>query len=142
MRFAGRVFRVGRFWVIEVPILGVVTQGRTKREALEMIADAVEALVNRQGFHVDVYPGGGEYVEVGSADVASMTALLLRRLRLKRGLTLADVARNLGARSLNTYARYEQGRSIPSIAKLGHLLSAVSEGSEFVLAEGVGRRVA
>jgi len=142
MRFAGRVFRIGRYWAIEVPILGVVTQGRTKREAFEMIADAVEALVNRRGFHVDVYPGSGEYLEVGSADVGSMTALLLRRQRLKRGLTLADVARHLGARSLNTYARYEQGRSVPSIAKLSRLLSAVGKGSEFVLAESVGRRVA
>jgi len=41
MRFAGRVFRVGRMWAIEVPILGVATQGRTKKESFTMIADAM-----------------------------------------------------------------------------------------------------
>ena len=39
MRFAGHILKVGRTWAIEVPILGVVTQGRTKKEAFAMIAD-------------------------------------------------------------------------------------------------------
>jgi hypothetical protein len=33
MRFAGRVFRVYRYWAVEVPILEVVTQGRTRKSA-------------------------------------------------------------------------------------------------------------
>ena len=46
MRFAGQVFRSGKYWAIEVPILSVVTQGRTKTKAFEMNADAIETLVN------------------------------------------------------------------------------------------------
>ena len=114
MRFTGRVFKAGRYWAIEVPILGVVTQGRTRKEAFEVIADAIEAL----------------------------TALLLRRLRVKHSLTLSDVTRRMGARSLTSYARYEDGRSVPSIARLSQLLGAVSQGGEFVLTESRGRRVA
>jgi hypothetical protein len=142
MRFVGRVFKVGRYWAIEVPILGVVTQGRTRKEAFEMIADAIEALVNKKGFRVEVFPGDGGYFEVGSPNVAPLTALLLRRQRLKRGLTLSDVTKRMGARSLNSYARYEQGRSVPSIERLSQLLAAVSQGSEFVLTESRGKRVA
>ena len=142
MRFVGRVFRVGRHWAIEVPILGVVTQGRTRNEAFEMIADAIETLVNKEDFRVQVFPGDGEYFEVGSPNVAALTALLLRRQRVKRGLTLSDVTRRLGAKSLNSYARYEQGRSVPSIERLSQLLAAVSQGGEFVLTESHGRRVA
>ena len=142
MRFVGRVVKVGRYWAIEVPILGVVTQGRSRKDAFEMIADAIEALVNKQGFRVDVFPGDGEYFEVGSRNVAALTALLLRRQRVKRGLTLADVTRRMGAKSLNSYARYEQGRAVPSIERLTRLLAAVSQGAEFVLTESHGRRVA
>ncbi len=141
MRFVGRVFKAGRHWAIEVPILGVVTQGRTRKHAFAMIADAIEALANQENFRVEVFPGVGEYFEVGSPNVAGLTALLLRRQRVRRGLTLAEATRRLGARSLNSYARYEQGRSVPSIERLNELLAAVT-GGEFVLAESRGTRVA
>jgi DNA-binding XRE family transcriptional regulator len=135
MRLAGRVFKVGKFWAIEVPILGVVTQGYTKKEAYEMIADAIESLVNKKGFKVEVFPGKGEYFELGSPDLSTLTAFLLRRQRMKQGLTLVEVAKRLGAKSHNTYARYEQGKSIPTIEKFSKLLSALSPDNDFVLVE-------
>jgi DNA-binding transcriptional regulator YiaG len=142
MRLAGRLFKVGRYWAVEVPMLGVVTQGRTRKEAFEMIADAIEALANKRAFRVEVFPGDGEYFEVGSRHAAALTALVLRRLRVRQGLTLSEVATRLGAKSLNSYARYEQGRAVPSIERLDQLLAAVSEGGELVLAHSQGRRVA
>ncbi|MCK4681908.1 type II toxin-antitoxin system HicB family antitoxin [Candidatus Bipolaricaulota bacterium] len=135
MRFEGRVFKSGQYWAIEVPILSVVTQGQTKKEAFEMIADAIEVLVNKPAFEVRVFPGKGEYFEVGASDEATLTAFLLRRERTKSGLTLAEVARRLGSKSLNTYARYEQGRSVPTVPKLSELLSALVSGKDFVLRE-------
>ncbi len=135
MRLAGRVFKVGKFWAIEVPILGVVTQGHTKKEAYEMIADAIESLVNKKGFKVEVFPGKGDYFELGSPDLSTLTAFLLRRQRMKQGLTLVEVAKRLGAKSHNTYARYEQGKSIPTIEKFSKLLSALSPDNDFVLVE-------
>lgn len=135
MRFAGRVFKVGKQWAVEIPLLGVVSQGKTKKKALEMIADAVEALANRSEFRLDVFPGTGEYFEVGSNDQATLTALLLRRARQRSGLTLAQVAQRLGATSVNTYARYEQGRSTPTVQKLSQLFEAVSPDHDFVLVE-------
>ena len=135
MRLAGRVFKVGKFWAIEVPILGVVTQGYTKKEAYEMIADAIESLVNKKGFKVEVFPGKGHYFELGSPDLSILTAFLFRRQRMKQGLTLVEVAKRLGAKSHNTYARYEQGKSIPTIEKFSKLLSALSPDNDFVLVE-------
>jgi hypothetical protein len=135
MRFAGRVFKVGRQWAIEVPILDIVSQGRSKKEAYGMIADAIESLVNKRGFRVDIYPGRGEDFVVGSEDQATLIAFLLRRQRLKRGLSLKDVAERLGARSINAYARYEQGVSVPTVEKFNQLLSALSPETSFVLVE-------
>jgi predicted RNase H-like HicB family nuclease len=135
MRFGGRMIKSGRYWAIEVPILGVFTQGRTKKEAYEMIADAIESLVNKEGLKVEVYPGKGEYFEVYSQDLPAMIAFLLRRQRVRHGLSLAEVADRLGGKSLNTYARYEQGKSVPTIEKFSQLLSAVSPERDFVLVE-------
>ena len=135
MRFEGRVFKAGRSWAVEVPILGVVSQGRTRRAALEMIADAVESLVNQKGFTVAVFAGRGSHFEIGASDQPALTALLLRRARLRAGLTLAQVCARLGARSLNAYARYEHGRATPSVQKLSELLSAVVPDRDFVLVE-------
>jgi hypothetical protein len=32
MRFEGRVFKLGHHWAVEVAILGVVSQGRTRSD--------------------------------------------------------------------------------------------------------------
>lgn len=135
MRFAGRVFKSERYWAIEVPMLTVFSQGRTKKEAFEMISDAIETLVNKPGFKIHLFPGKGDYFEIGASDESALTAFLLKRERTKSGLTLAEVARKLGSKSLNAYARYEQGRTVPTVPKLNELLAAVASGKTFVLTE-------
>ena len=106
MRLVGRVSRMGRWWAIEVPILGVSTQGATRKEAFDMVADAVQELVHRKGFRVYVHPGRRDNFEISADDPAALTALLLRRLRSRAGLRLAEVAARLDAKSLNAWARY------------------------------------
>jgi hypothetical protein len=135
MRLAGHIARSGRWWAIEVPILGVATQGTSQKDAYAMIADAIEALVDRKGFRVKVHPGSRGNFEVSSKDPAALTALLLRRLRSRSGLTLAEVSSRLDAKSLNAWARYEQGRAVPSVAKLSELFAAVAPGKDFVISE-------
>lgn len=135
MRFGGRVFKVKRFYAIEVPIIGITTQGRTKQEAYEMMKDAVESLINKEGFIADIYPGEGDYFELGSNNPGILSAFLLRQLRQRSGMTLQTVAKRLGAKSLNSYARYEQGKSVPTIEKLGTLISAVTPDHDFVIGE-------
>jgi predicted RNase H-like HicB family nuclease len=135
MRFQGKLSKVGNYWAVDVPILGVATQGRTRKEAFEMIRDAIELLAGRHGFEVQVFPGTEGYFEVGSADHGTLGALLLKRVRTRSGLTLAQVTQRLGARSLNAYARYEQGRCAPTLPKLLELLSAAAGAPDFVLSE-------
>jgi hypothetical protein len=135
MRFEGRLLKQGKWWAIEVPMLGVFTQGRSKREAYEMIKDAVELLADTPGFRVDVYPGVGRHFEVGAPDERTLVALLLRRQRQARGLSLAEVTRRLGLKSRNAYARYEQGKAVPTVEKLTELLRAVNPERDLVLRE-------
>lgn len=132
MRFSGSVYKDGKFWLAEVPMLEAMTQGTTKKEAFEMVKDLVETLANEPDFVVTVYPGKEGAFEVGSEDTRTMIRLLLRRQREKSGLSLADVAHRLGAKSRNAYARYERGNSVPTIEKLDELLQAVSPDQDIV----------
>jgi len=135
MRLTGCVRKEGTLWLAEVPILDAMTQGRTRRETFRMIADLVETMADTRGFEVQVYPGSQGRFEIGTPDAAALVAVLLRRQREKRGLSLSEVARRLGARSKTSYARYEQGRSVPTVAKLFELLAAVAPTEDFVLQE-------
>lgn len=135
MRFEGRVVREGRFWLAEVPLLDAITQGKTRSEALEMIADWVETMINRRGFHAQVHPRGKHEFEISGSDVAALTALLLRRRREASGASLRDVAERLGATSRNAYARYERGDVVPTVEKLDALLKATMPEGDFVIRE-------
>jgi hypothetical protein len=135
MRFSGKLQRDGRWWLAEIPMLDALTQGRTRREALEMIQDWIETAVNRGGFKATVHARGRTEFEVSGSDATSMIALLLRRRRAASGVSLRDMASRLGATSRNAYARYERGEAAPTLEKLDALLKATSPGGDFVIRE-------
>ncbi len=133
MRFLGKIYEDGEFWLAEVPVLDAMTQGHTREEALEMAEDLLMSLANRPEFSVEVHSGEGDTFEVSSPDTRGLVSLLLRRQRERSGLSLAEAADRLGARSRNAYARYERGASAPTLDKLSELLRAVSPDCDFVL---------
>jgi hypothetical protein len=135
MRLAGRNWKDGKFWLAEVPILDALTQGRSRPQAFRMMADLVETMADKKGFRVAIFPGARGAFEIGSDDAAALVAAILRRQREKHGLSLSEVARRLGSSSKTAYARYEQGRSVPTVEKLFELLSAVAPGEDFVFQE-------
>lgn len=135
MRFEGKLVRDGRFWLAEIPLLDAMTQGRTRAEALMMIGDWLETIVDRPGFRAKVYPRDKNEFEVSGNDVGALTALLLRRRREASGVSLREVAERLGARSRNAYARYERGDVVPTVEKLDALLKAASPDGDFVIRE-------
>jgi len=135
MRLAGRIWKDGKFWLAEVPMLDAMTQGRSRREAFRMIADLVDTMAHKRGFHVAVFPGAQGAFEIASDDTSALVAVMLRRQREKRGVSLSEVAHRLGSRSKTAYARYEQGRAVPTVKKLFELLAAVAPGEDFVFHE-------
>ncbi len=135
MRFSGKIYKDSKFWLAEIPILDLMSQGRTKKEAYEMVADMLESLVNKDEFKIEIYKGKKDNFEVGSLEPKHMVSLLLQRKRELSGLSLAQVASRLGMKSRNTYARYEQGHSVPSVEKLNELLSAVCPQTDIVINE-------
>ena len=135
MRFSGKIYKDRKYWLAEIPILDLMTQGRTKREAYEMVADMLDTMVNQKDFEITVFKGKKDTFEVGSSDAKYFVRLLLQRKRELSGLSLSQVASRLGMSSRNTYARYEQGKSVPSVEKLNDLLRAVCPETDIVIGE-------
>lgn len=78
MTFKGTVVREGSFWLAEIPAFAAMTQGRTHKQALEMIRDWLESMVNREDFHATVHPRGSDGFEVSGSDDIALAALLRR----------------------------------------------------------------
>ena len=133
MRFSGKVYKDGKFWLAEIPILDAMTQGHTKKEAFEMALDMVKAMMNKEGAEIDIYKGKNGDFEIASSDSSCLVSLLLQRKRQISGLSLSQVSKRLGLSSRNSYARYERGQAAPSIGKLGELLRAVDPKADIVI---------
>ena len=46
MELGGKLWKSGKFWLIAVPSVEVMTQGYSREEALKMIGDAIEGLLD------------------------------------------------------------------------------------------------
>jgi len=133
MRLEGRLWKSGEHWLIEVPALAAMTQGKTKAEAYEMIGDLIATMANNPELEVTVEPAGSEAFTISANRTGILVALLLRRQRERQGITLAEAAARLNQTSRNAYARYEQGQSVPTLEKLEELLQAVAPDQQLVL---------
>ena len=135
MRFSGKIYKDGKFWLAEIPILDLMTQGHTKKETFEMVADMLESLVNKKDFKVKIFIKSKDSFEVGSLQSKYLISLLLQRKRENSGLSISQVAKRLGVASRSTYARYEQGKSVPTVEKFNELIHALCPNINIVIEE-------
>ena len=133
MELEGRVWKNGKFWLVEVPVLDVMTQGRSKKEALEMITDAVTGLIEsyfcdeiEKGFQVQAVAYKEGVIGVTATDPKLLMSLSLIKQREKSQSTIREVSERLGSSSPNAYAPYEKGKTSVSIEKFEALLLAVN----------------
>ena len=66
MKIEGKLIKSGKWWAVEIPLLLIHTQGKTKKEAFRMAADAVKAIIDEKGFKVTVTEGPDNTFSVGS----------------------------------------------------------------------------
>lgn len=91
MELEGRFWKDGRWWLIEIPCLNVVTQGKTKKDALMMIQDAVFELMTSyfnvlsKGFQLSIYEYKGSCFGLTSNDNKLLLSFLLIRQREGNG---------------------------------------------------------
>ncbi len=118
-----------KYWGVEIPSIGVYTQGKTKKDAYFMAKDAIEALVDKKGFEVEIEPTEKLIFFVVPNEVGPILSLILRKKRINSGLTIEKVVKRLGQKSQNAYWRYESGESSPSFEKFDQILKAINSSS-------------
>jgi hypothetical protein len=146
MRLLGSIVREGTQFAAKVPFIGLTGTGSTHRAAASEAARAVarEVRASMPDRALETGPGGTDWgvdrpddpwpvwVDGGRMEIrvppmwmGLVVAMALRRRRVAAGLSLADAALRLGKRSRNAYARYEQGRAVPTLLQLDRLLACV-----------------
>ncbi len=132
MELEGRIWKDGRWWIVEIPCLSIATQGRTKKEALFMIQDAVLELMKvyftalDKGFKITVHDYKRDNLGLTSNDSKLLLSFLLIRQREENGLTIRDVAKRLSSKNPNSYAQYEKGTINFSIDQYEKLMHAIN----------------
>ena len=133
MKIEGKLIKSGKWWAVEIPLLLIHTQGRTKKEAYEMAADAVEAIIEEKGLKVTIAEGTDNIFSIGSNNDCLLMALALKQQRTDHHLSVRDVAKRIGSDSPSAYSRYEQGKVKPSLDKFSQLLKAIDPRLEPIL---------
>lgn len=140
MELEGRLWKSGKFWLIEVPAIDVCTQGYTRRQAIKMIEDAIETLLGGyfsdkeiKDFKVCVHDYKKGIIGITSSNNNLMLSLSLIRQREKSKSTIREVSKRLGSSSPNSYAQYERGRMRVSLDQYERLLHAANPNQHFRL---------
>lgn len=132
MELEGKVWKDGKLWLVEVPSLNIMTQGKTRKDALFMIEDAIIGLIkcyfkeeDGEGFkiHINDYKN---VIGIASTNTKLLMAFSLKRQREMSESTIQEVAERLGSKSPNSYAQYEKGKISISLDKYERLLEAVN----------------
>lgn len=133
MRLEGRVWKDGKFWLSEIPGIDLMTQGHSRANAVAMMAEAIDLLIDKKDFAFDLLPGKGDIFSIQVPKPGPLLALMLKRQRVKNNLSIRQVVERMKGKSKNEYAQYEQGKSEPSLSKLQQFLKAFNTQSDLVL---------
>lgn len=132
MELLGKIWKDGKFWLVDVPVIDVSTQGRTRKEALMMIEDAILELLKSyfpndvKNFHLDVVEHAKTEIGIKASESNIMLSFSLIRQREMSKSTVRDVAKRLGSKSPNAYAQYERGKMRMTLDQYERLLGAVN----------------
>ncbi len=127
MFFEGKIIKSGKFWAAELPAFCVYTQGKTRKEAFEMLADAVSTLWPEFKFELTWRDESKTEVLLAPADVLEGIGLVLKQNRLNSSLTLKEIANAMGSNYGSSVICYEDGTRQPSVSKFDELLAAIGK---------------
>ena len=133
MKIEGQIHRARKFWAVEIPLLLIHTQGRSRKDALEIAADAVETVVGKPGFKAYANFVDDTRFIIGTNNDQALFAIILKQQRGSKDLSIRDVAARLGSKSPTSYSRYESGQTSLSIDKFTEILGAIDSDVEPVI---------
>lgn len=82
MRLEGKVSKHTRHWIAEIHELDVMSQGTSRKHAVDMVADAINLLAD-QDLKLKIHIGRSNAFSIESENQKSLFALFLKRQRTK-----------------------------------------------------------
>ena len=125
MILEGKVWKDGRHWLIECPALDAMTQGFTKKEALEMMVDCVRTALNDPCFKFQIRDVGKEEFQMSFDEPKQILGLMIDQAREAEGLTYDEVAKRVGLKSRSGIRTMASGKHDPQFSKLAKVFSAI-----------------
>lgn len=132
MEIEGRIWKEENVWLVEIPSLDAMTQGKSRKNALLMTHNLIEEMMTsyfgkEATKKIKVFiTDAKDNIVITSNDTKLLLALSLRRQREQSGTTIKEASLRLGSKSPNAYAQYEKGATNITIEKFEHLLNAVN----------------
>ena len=127
-------------WVVECPMLDIMTQGNSREDAIEMLRLAIVELMEwyfqkapSEQLDIFIRDIGNLRIGVSCNDVSILMSFVLIRQREMSGLNLREAAKQLGSSSPNAYKRYENGDIKISMVKFDALIHAVNPKRQLVV---------
>ena len=136
MQITGKIWKDGKFWITDCPTLDASTQGKSKGDALRMMVDLVQSLVDDKMYQIEMKAIGKDQFTMCFKDVLPIVALIISRSRGASNKTLNDLAKEVGLKSPNSIHQYEAGKHDTGVSRLNALLNAMG----FDLSITVSRR--
>lgn len=131
MYIEAKIIRDGKFRVIHFPSLEISTQALKDAEiatmAISLLNDTMDIDLG-----LSVVSQGPESIRLHATDTRGFLALVISCRRQALGMTQSQLAAKIGAKSATAVARYEQGKTSPSLEVLEKLLAAVGAEIDFL----------
>ncbi len=125
MRIPARIWKEGKFWLIEAPSLDAMTQGHSRKGAYLMLEDWIKSSVDLPRYYVKVVDVKKGEIALVVKDPKPIIALMLQRARSSSGVTYDKLRARLNSKSRNAYRQYETGKHDPGLSKIMELMDAV-----------------
>ena len=130
-----------KMWEIEVPIMSLYTCGRTKTEAIEMLKDLLESALkdhfskkyNNKKVAIKIVVREIGMLGIEAKDMRPLLSYALYRQREESHMTIKQVAKRLGSKYPNAYAKYERGNINITLNQYNKLIHAISPNRELIL---------
>ena len=98
-----------------------------------MVKDAIEGLVESDGFEVSVSMETSSTFTIQSNDETKLIAFALKQQRNHHRLSVRDVVARMGLKSPTSYSQYETGKVNPTLEKISKLFCAINNNLEIIL---------
>ncbi|MCY4643780.1 MAG: helix-turn-helix transcriptional regulator [Bacteriovoracales bacterium] len=129
----GRYHRIGNQWVAEIPLLSILISSPPGKEK-ESLIGSIEKLAHDARMDIDLIKNAEEnkfFFKVKNTD--QFLPIILKRTRLAKKLSIAEVAKKLGHSSRNSYAQYEYGKTKLTFTKYLQIMEAMDPQMKIVL---------